>query len=694
VIGAGERPGSLGGAVVRNLLESGFSGPVVPVNPKWATVHGMPAVPRVAAAGEIDLAVICTPAATVPGLVRECGEAGVEGVLVLSAGFREIGAAGAALEASLRTELDRYPGTRMIGPNCLGLIVPSIGLNATFARTTAKPGGIALLSQSGALCASMLAWAQDQGTGFSHFVSVGNMVDVGFGDLLDSMADDPETTAVVLYIEAVRDADRFLAAAGRCTARKPVIAFKAGRHPAAAKAAASHTGAMAGEDAVYEAAFDEVGIVRVKQLDELLGIAQLLGAGRHPAPPGSRLAIVTNAGGPGVIAADALLDGHGELAQLSDLTIAALNSGLPAHWSHGNPVDVIGDAGPDRLETALGHVLQDDGVDAALVIVTPQATIDTTSAAWAVSACASRQTKPVLSAWMVGAGDSEGLAALRYGGVPTYATPEQAVRAFLYLAEDARRRARRVEPAYDRAASGPDPRGGPRAADLLAGLTGTLGECESKEVLAACGISVLPTVVAGTADAAVRAARAAGYPVVLKVVSPGFTHKTDIGGVALDVRDDLEAAAAFERIGKSLRSKCPGAAFAGVTVQRMLDGAGGIELIVGAKRDPTFGPVVMVGAGGTTAEVFGDRAIGLAPITTEGARRLLERLRIAPLLGAFRGRGALDIEAAAAAIVGMSRLIVECPKVAEADANPVLVTPEGATILDARIIISASPSDA
>lgn len=355
VIGATDRAGSVGAAVMTNLLESGFRGDVVPVYPNRASVAGRPTVSHIGDAASrhtpIDLAIICTPAPTVPEVVRQCGEAGVRGLAVLSAGFRECGAEGAQLERRVRAELDRFPGMRLIGPNCVGLLVPGIGLNASFAHGGARPGGVALLSHSGALCTALLGWARDEGIGFSHFVSVGNMLDVGFGDLLDYLADDTETTSIVLYAEAITDAERFLAAAKRCTAKKPIIANKAGCNRASARAATSHTGAMAGEDAVYDAAFEEAGIIRVRRLDDLLGTAELLGRRRWPAGP--RLAIVTNAGGPGVIATDALVAGKGELAQLSRATTSALDTILPPHWSHANPVDVIGDAPPRRLAGAV-----------------------------------------------------------------------------------------------------------------------------------------------------------------------------------------------------------------------------------------------------------------------------------------------------------------------------------------------------
>ncbi len=688
MIGATERPGAVGAAVMRNLIDGGFPGALLPLNLRRREVFGLPAHARV---GDLalppDLAVLCTPAATVPGLVRECGEAGVGGLLILSAGFRETGPRGAALERLLRAELDHFPQMRAVGPNCVGVIVPTRRLDASFAGCTANPGGIALLSQSGALCAAMLGWARDQGIGFSHFVSVGNMVDVDFGDLLDDAADRPETTAVVLYVEAITDAPRFLEAARRCTARKPVIAYKAGRHAAGARAAASHTGAMAGEDAVYQAAFDEVGIIRVDRLDDLLATAELLERGRRPR--GAQLAIVTNAGGPGVIATDALMAGQGALANLSAPTRATLETLLPGGWSHANPVDVIGDAGPERLALALETVLGDDEVHAGLVILTPQAMIDVSAAARAVASVASGTDKPVLAAWMGGGIVREAVGILQAAGIPTYDTPDEAVGAFLHLAAhaegqrslaNARDFLPRRSPIERRSAAA-------CAAQLLSGRRGTLSEAQSKGLLARCGIPVAAAAMAATAERAVAAAREIGYPVVLKVHSAQITHKTDVGGVKTDLRCDQDVRAAFELIVESARRLRPDALVEGVTVQPMLDRALGVELIVGVRRDATFGPVVLVGAGGTMTEVLADRAIGLAPIAPGRAMRLARMLRIAPLLEGFRGRPPLRIEALADVMAKMSELIADCPEIREAEANPVLLTPAAATVLDARVVL-------
>jgi len=685
VIGASDRVGSVGAALMSNIAGSGFDGVILPVNPKRTSVAGRPALRCIGDASRpVDLAIICTPAPTVPDLVRQCGEAGVGGVVVVSACFREAGASGVELEHRVRAELDRFPQMRLIGPNCVGLIVPSLRLNASFARGDARPGNVALLSQSGALCTALLGWARDEGIGFSYFISVGNMLDVGFGDLLDFLADDEATRSVVLYIEAITDAQRFLPAARRCTARKPVIAYKAGCNQASARAAASHTGAMAGEDAVYEAAFESVGIVRVRRLDDLLATAELLG--RRCWPAGPRMGIVTNAGGPGVIATDALIGGKGELARLSAETMAALDAFLPPHWSHANPVDVIGDASADRFAAAVETVLADPGVDGVVAIVTPQTMIDTVEAGRAVAIVGAKSAKPILAVWMGGQIVGEGERVLQSAGIPTYATPEQAVDTFLHLATYARHLAAHAmeSPAESSDTSAGYPR---ELVAMLEGRCGILGEADSKAVLAGCGLRTVATRLVRSVEEAVAVARELGYPIAMKVRSPQITHKSDVGGVKLDLRNDAEVAAAFHGIEASLVRFNPAAAFEGVTLEPMLDRSAGVELIIGAKRDATFGPIVLVGAGGTTAEVLHDRAIGLAPVSEKEARQLLGRLRIAPLLGPFRGRAALNTDAAAAAIVGMSRLIAEHTAVLEADANPVLVTPQDAVLLDARIVV-------
>ncbi|HVA48279.1 MAG TPA: bifunctional acetate--CoA ligase family protein/GNAT family N-acetyltransferase [Pirellulales bacterium] len=688
VIGASEQPGKVGHTVLHNLLSFGFGGAVHAVNPKQSSVQGVPAVAHV---GQLspppDLAVICTPAPTVPGVVRECGEAGTRGIVILSAGFREVGPEGRALEEEIRREAERYEGLRIIGPNCLGVIAPQIGLNASFASTMPKAGHVAFLSQSGALCTSVLDWALDENIGFSNFVSIGNMLDVGVGDLIDYFGADPATRSIVLYIESITDARQFMSAARAFARSKPIVVYKAGRFPQSAKAAASHTGAMAGVDAVYDAALERAGAVRVTQVDDLFDCAELLA--RKHIPKGPRLAIVTNAGGPGVMATDALLARQGTLATLSDDLRAKLDDVLPSFWSHGNPVDVLGDAPPERLAKALELVLRDGDVDAALVMLTPQAMTDPTGTARAVGEVASRFHKPVLAVWMGGPSVREGVRLLNDVGVPTYATPVHAIRAFMYLI----RYAKNLETLYETPREVPltfkldRPSARGRFHDLASKGQDILSEDDSKELLDAYGIPTTLPLRARDADEAVKVANLVGYPVVLKIASPDITHKTDVGGVALNLANQDQVRAAYERVTLAARQRRPEARIEGVTVERMMAAPDGVELILGAKQDPVFGAVIMVGAGGVTAELFQDRALGLPPLNERLATRMLESLRSWPLLNGYRGRPAVEVDRLIDVIMRFSYLVADFPEIVEIDVNPLLVTPQEVLALDARMVI-------
>lgn len=688
VIGASNNPASVGGPVLRNLLGSGFAGTVYPVNPKHETVLGVPAYASVAKLPSTpDLAVICTPAPTIPGLVRECGEAGIAGVVILSAGFREAGAAGRALEGQVRDEARRFPGMRLIGPNCLGVIVPSAGLNASFAAGMPQPGHVAFISQSGALGTAVLDWAQEREIGLSAFVSVGNMIEVGFGELIDYFGQDPHTRAILLYVESITDARRFMSAARAFSREKPIVAYKAGRFAESARAAISHTGAMVGEDAVYDAAFQRAGIERVFEFEELFDCADLLA--RQRVPCGGRLAIVTNAGGPGIMATDALMACRGELAKLAAPTLAQLDELLPASWSHANPIDILGDAPPERFGEALRRVLADEGVDAALVILTPQAMTDPTAAAKAVAESAAQSGKPVLASWVGGRSVREGIHLLNHAGIATYSAPEQAVRAFMHLVSYARN----LEVLYETPRALPvvfdDDRSQVR--DLLRVTApagdGVLPEPVSKAILRAYGIPTTEPHLATSTEAAVDLARRIGYPVVLKVHSPQITHKTEVGGVVLNVQDDAGVREAFARIETNLHKTRPDAQWEGVTVQRMVAAGGGVELILGARKDPVFGTVLMVGMGGIAAEILGDRSLALPPLDERLARRMLEALRIWPLLRGYRGRPGVDVTRLVEVLIRFSHLIADHPEISELDLNPLLATTEEVIALDARLVL-------
>jgi acetyltransferase len=688
VLGASRTPNSLGFMVLRNLKEGGFTGPIHLVNPKYKRIGNNPCV---AGVGQLsarpDLAVICTPAATVPELVRQCGEAGVGGVVILSAGFRESGPAGEALEQAIREAAMPFDGMRIVGPNCLGVMAPHSALNASFANLTPSKGNIAFLSQSGALCTAVLDWAIKENIGFSHFVSIGNTLDVGIGDLIDYFATDALTESIILYVESITESREFMSAARAFARRKPIIAYKAGRFAESAAAAASHTGALAGFDAVYEAAFRRAGIVRIMEMADMFNCAELLA--REKVPRGPRLTIVTNAGGPGVMATDALLERKGVLARLGDATVEKLNQQLPATWSHGNPVDVIGDATPARLGSALTGVLADDGVDAALVVFAPQAVSKPTDAARAVIKVAKSSPKPVLTSWMGGVSMDSGLELLNGAGIPTYQTPEQAVRAFMYLVSYARTREVLYETPRDIPVEFRLDRDKLRAVfnTILSEGHDTLSESTSKALLEAYEIPVAKPFAARNADDAVQIARRIGYPVAMKVMSPQITHKTEVDGVALGLANDDAVEAAFARIVATANQKRPDARVEGVTVQKMVTYPSGLELIVGAKRDPIFGAVLLVGTGGTAAELFRDMALELPPLSERLARRMLESLRSWPLLQGYRGRPVVNIDRLIEVLMRLSYLVADYPEIKELDVNPLLVTPDDAIALDARIIL-------
>jgi acetyltransferase len=688
VIGASEVVGKVGYTVLRNLIGHGYKGVVYPVNAKRDSVQGIQAYPDIFQLPHAaDLAIICTPAATVPEVVRQCGQAGILGLVILSAGFREIGSDGQTLEQRVKDAAAETPGMRIVGPNCLGLIVPALSLNASFANATPKPGRVAFVSQSGALCTSVLDWALEQDIGFSYFVSVGNMADVGISDLIDYFGADPHTESIILYIESLREARQFMSAARAFARDKPIVVYKSGRFADSARAAASHTGAMAGVDAVYEAAFQRAGMVRVFEIDDVFDCAQLLA--RRCLSHGPRLAIITNAGGPGVMATDSLIARNGQLAQLSGETMTQLNALLPVCWSHGNPVDVLGDASPERFSGALKAVLADAAVDAALVILTPQAMTDSTATAQTVARIAADSTKPVLTAWMGGVSVHAGASLLSQANVPTYSTPDHAVRAFMYLVSYARN----IELLYE------TPRAIPLALNVERhrvrsilqkvrehGQT-VLSEVDSKAMLEAYGIPTTKIRTADSASQAVEAAHELGYPVVLKIHSPQITHKTDVEGVMLNLAGDEEVRQAFDRITTTAARLRPDAQILGVTIEPMVAAFDGVELIVGTMRDPVFGPVILVGAGGIAAELFQDRALGLPPLNDRLARQMLTSLRSWRLLQGFRGRKAVNVDRLVEVLVRFSYLVADHPEIQELDINPLLVAPELVQALDARVVV-------
>lgn len=688
LFGANENPKSVGCTVLRNLVGAGFRGVVYPIHPTLEAVLGIHCHASVASLPRRpDLAVVAAPAPAVPEIVRECGEAGILGIVIVSAGFREIGPEGRAIEDRIRQIQRSFEGMRIVGPNCLGVIVPGIGLNASFAGEAPHAGGVAFISQSGALCTSVLDWAIEERIGFSYFVSIGNMLDVDFGDLIDYFCEDERTRSVILYVESLRDARKFMTATRAFARRKPIVAYKAGRFAESAQAAASHTGAMAGEDAVYAAAFERAGIARVFEIGDIFDCAELVA--RYQPPRGARLAIVTNAGGPGVMATDALIARRGALADLSADTMERLNEALPPFWSHGNPVDVLGDARPKRVAKAVEIVLADAGVDAVLVILTPQAMTNPKATAMEIASLASGTAKPILAAWLGGKSMREGIGILNQAGIATYSTPEQAVRAFMTLVAYARNLEILYETPRDIPVLFPLDRGEIRRVflGLLPREEEILTEEVSKKLLEAYGIATTRPRKAASADAAAAAAAEIGFPVVCKIDSPEITHKTDVGGVALDLEDADAVHAAFGRITAKAREHRPGARIDGVTVQKMIRSRDGFELIMGAKKDPTFGAVLMIGMGGVAAEVFTDRALGLPPLNERLARRMLEQLASWRLLKGYRGRPGVGIDGLIETLMRFSYLVADFPEIREIDVNPLLATQEGAVALDARIVL-------
>lgn len=685
VVGGTERAGSVGRALMDNLAV--FPGPVFVVNPKRASVLGRPAVPSLDRLPQpADLAVIATPAAGVPGVLRECGAAGIRAAVVISAGFKEAGPAGQALEAETLA-VARQAGIRIVGPNCLGVMTPHRGFNATFAAGIARPGHVAFLSQSGALCTAILDWSFREQVGFSAFVSVGSMADVGWGDLLDHFADDPHTRSIVCYMESVGDARAFLSAARAVTWSKPVVVIKVGRTAQAARAAASHTGAMTGSDDVLDAAFQRAGVLRVDTIGELFNLAEVIG--KQPRPAGPRLAIVTNAGGPGALSTDLLVRSGGQLADLGASTRTALDALLPAHWSHANPVDILGDADADRYGAAVELVSADAANDGTLVILTPQHMTDARATAERIAPLAHATGKPLLTAWMGGPAVEAGRALLNAAGVPTYDYPDTAARAFalMWRHTDNLRALYETPPSTrhaDRARAGVEVDA--LLATVLARGRTLLTEAEAKAVLAAYEIPVVPTFTARTADDAVAHAALIGFPVVVKLWSETITHKTDVGGVRLDLKDAAAVAAAFGSIREAVLARACAEAFLGVTVQPMVRREGH-ELILGSSVDPQFGPVLLFGAGGQWVEVFRDRALELPPLNANLARRLRGRTRIAAALEGARGQAPVDTAALDGLLVRFSELVVNHPRIAEVDINPLLAGPNGLLALDARVVL-------
>lgn len=688
-----ERASGMGLNVLKNLLAGGYEGVVYPISNERESIHGIPTYPSIKTLPKLpDLALLCSPPECAPGLVRECGEAGVRGLVILSGGFRENGELGKELQRQIAEITAEYQDMRVLGPNSLGVIAPHLGLNASDAVTPARPGHLAFISQSRSLCNSILDWASDEGIGFSYFVSTGNKLDVDFGDLIDYFATDPLTRAIIIYLQSIEHARSFMSAARAFSRTKPIVVYKGGQFNGSAKAALFHTGEMAGEDAVYEAAFQRAGIVRVRELDDIFDVAEVLASQRLPKGP--RLAILGNAGGPGVIAADALLSKGGILAQLGEESLQKLDALLPPVWSRGNPVDLLDGAPPERYAEAIRIVLQDGAVDAVLVIFAAQTVTDAAAVAWVVVEEMRRSHKPMLAAWLGGSRVRPGIRVLNEAGIPTHTTPEQAVRGFMHLVSYARN----LEALYE------TPRDiHVRFAASSAAIRSSLEpllrdnkaspEILAKRFLEAYEIPQCPCCVAHTLEEAVCFAENMGYPVVLKVLSPQIPHKTEVGGVVLDLQAADEVRAAYRSILKTVAQRAGSAVVAGVTVQKMLTHRYGLELVLGAKQDPTFGPVIMTGMGGVATGVFQDVALGLPPLNERLARRMLESLRFWPLLQGYRGQPGVDLDRLVELMMRFAQLVADFPEIEEFDINPLLVTPEEVVVVDAKLKLDRRPAD-
>jgi len=694
LVGASPTPGKVGQVLARNLLGQ-FHGMVQFVNPKYREIDGHPCWADVASLPEApDLAVICTPAPGVPALVRQLGERGTRAAVVVSAGFGESGLGGEALQQEL-LEAARPFGLRIAGPNCIGMLSPGIGLNASFSHRPAPPGNLAFITQSGALLAAVLDWALPRGIGFSHMISLGDMADVDFADLLDQLAGDAATHAVLLYIEGIRNSRRFMSAARAAARIKPVIVVKSGRHLAAARAAATHTGALAGADAVYDAAFRRAGMLRVPDLGALFDAADILSLQTPPA--GERLAILTNGGGMGVLATDALADGGGELATLSDATRQALDAVLPATWSHGNPVDIIGDADGSRYRKALEVLLRCPEADAVLTLYCPTGVSDPDEVAAAVADMAAATRRPVLASWVGGEAVQAGRQRLLSRNVPSFDTPEAAVRAFTYLVTYQRNQRLLMEtPPSLPVEFKPDVPGARRIVmAALADGREWLDEIESKALLGCYQIPTVTTRFAADPDEAARLASSFAGPYVLKIVSAAITHKSDVGGVALNLPDPGSVRNAAAAMRDTLAQRRPDAALKGFAVQSMVRSSAAVELIAGIVTDRQFGPVVLFGQGGTAVEVIADKSLALPPLNLRLATELMRETRVCKLLQGYRGNPPADMDAVALTLVKLAQLAADLAEVAELDINPLLADPDGVLALDARVrVVPASEETA
>ncbi|MFH1103168.1 MAG: bifunctional acetate--CoA ligase family protein/GNAT family N-acetyltransferase [Pseudomonadota bacterium] len=687
VIGASEKEKSIGYALMKNLVDGGFEGNLIPVNPKYRKIFGIEAVPSVSGLkSRIDLVVIASPIRYVSDIINECTSIGVGGAIIISAGGKEIGEEGKNIEEKIRQNA-RKGSLRILGPNCLGLIHPAHKINASFATEMPTPGRLAFISQSGAICTAILDLAFQENIGFSHFVSMGSMLDVDFGDMIDYLGNDPKVGSIILYIESLTNHRKFMSAARAVSRVKPIVVLKSGRSAAGARAAASHTGAMAGEDMVFDAAFQRAGIVRVDTIEELFNCAELMA--KQPRPKTSNLVIITNGGGPGVMAADSLARFGVDPTPLKPETLKALDGVLPPFWSHNNPIDMLGDATAERYAKTLEICAKDKNIGGIMVIMAPQALSDPEDVAKTLVKAVAGKNIPIFTSWMGGKTMSGGIETLNQAGIPTYETPEKAVRAFLYMVSYARNleMLREIPPRfsmeirYDRSKVTRLIENG-----LKDGSGGMMPEDEARSILEAYGIRLNPVEIARSEEDAVFLADRMGYPLVMKVFSPDISHKTEAGGVHLDLRSGMDIRSAYLKIMTGAQAYKPGARVLGVSLQPYIEKPD-YEILIGAKRDDNFGPVVLFGLGGIFTEVLNDRAVGLPPLNRLLARRLMEETKAYRLLKGYRNRPAAKMELLEEMLVRLAHLIMDFPEIAELDMNPVAVRNGIPIALDARILL-------
>jgi len=691
VIGASNKLGKPGYSIFRNLIGSGYDGIVFPINPSSESVQGVQAyksiddLPR-----EVDLAIVATPSSVVLDVVENCGKKGIKGILIISAGFKEIGEKGIELEKKLLEIKNKY-NLRIVGPNCVGFILPYLNLNATFARAMPMQGNIALFSQSGAVCGAILDWAAAANVGFSSFVSVGSMLDVDFGDLIDYFGMDIHTRSIVLYVESITKARKFMSASRSFARSKPIIVIKSGRYQEGAKAASSHTGAMAGEDEIYDAAFKRAGIVRVKEINDLFNCASILA--KQNRPTGPNMVIITNAGGPGVLATDAIIEKGGKIANLKPETINNLNSFLPSHWSKSNPVDIIGDSDEEMYQKSIEACLEDENVDGLLTICVPQVVADPRLLADRLITISKKSTKPMIVSLPGEESVYHARQILNRNNVPAYSSPEEAVESYMYLYDYARN----LELLYET----------PEELDIKPSLSDQkkiknilsnavkqertlLNETESKELIEMYGINTTRPIIAKNEDEAVKTAEKVGYPVVMKIQSSDISHKSDAGGVVLDIQCEDPLRQSYKKMMEKVKTKYPDAKIDGVTIQKMIKNKGS-ELIIGSKKDPVFGSVILFGMGGIYTELFKDKAIGFPPLNQVLAQRLIEQTKAYKLLNGFRGLPPVNIQKVEETLINFSQMIIDHPEIKEVDINPLIASGDELIAVDARIVVDENP---